>query len=202
MQLLLGWQLKGLLTNNYMLNLLLRENRHKLRDEYFLRLIITSIFLAIIVMIIWLLLLFASYIQITVEQKLVDNQMLSIENSDLTKQRREWDDIAESVKEKISHISDTKEDYLFVLKYVVEDSVSGIGLNTIEVIFNQNDSGENIASITLYGVSNTRNDLVVFRNLLSQKEIFKTVNIPTSNFTQSKDVPFTVSITTVPLVNL
>jgi len=184
-----------------MLKLLLREDRYALRKEYFLRVIVIILSLLTCVLIIWSIVLLAPYFQISVEKEIVGKQLEEIKDSNVTKDRIQLEAISEVVAEKIEVLDEAGVAPSYILRYVIEDPVEGIGLNTIGINLIKSDSGEVKAHVELTGVAGVRTNLVDLQKVLVNKEVFDAVNIPYSNFTVDKDIPFTINVESVELIS-
>lgn len=181
-----------------MLNLLLREDRHWLRKEYFLRLSIILILNAIILAVIWGIVLIPPYAQIFVEKQIIESQVEDIKNSDVTKERNELNNLSSDIESKMKYLSQTSIEPTFIIAAALESQPVGVGLS--EILIQISDiEGKVVAHVEMRGVADSRNNLVSFQKSLLAKELFNKVDVPFSNFAKDIEVPFTISISTVEL---
>lgn len=181
-----------------MLNLLLREDRHWIRKEYFLRLSIIVVSIAIILGIIWAIVLVSPYSQIFVEKMIIEEQVEDIKNSDVTKERNELKKLSREIDSKMEYLSRTAIDPTFIIAAVLKSQPTGIGLSEIGVQVSDVED-QATAHIEMRGAADSRNDLVIFQKNLLAKDIFSRVDVPFSNFAKDVEVPFTISISSVEL---
>ncbi len=181
-----------------MLNLLLREDRHGLRREYFLRLSILVVSILIVLVVIWGIVLISPYSQVFVEKVIIEGQVEEIRNSDVTKEKRELKNLSQDIEAKIEYLSRSVIEPTFLIAAVLESQPEGVGLSEISVQLSDVED-QVTAHIEMRGIANSRTDLVIFQKSLLEKEVFNKVDIPFSNFAKDVEVPFTISISSMGL---
>ena len=187
-----------------MLRLLLREDRHDIRDEYFLRLLSICLFFLIALMVIWAFVLLSLYVQVRIENKIATAELTEIKNSDISNDWEEVSRLSGVIKEKISYLDEKVYDPSVFIDLVIENETDGIELDTIEVEFRSvtdekdKNIGKNVV-INLKGVSDNRSELVEFQKKIAAQEVFDHVEIPYSSFTTNTRIPFNLNIVSVEL---
>ena len=182
-----------------MLKLLLREDRHSLRREYFTRLVIVLLVAISIVLVIWSIFLAAAYVQVFFERDVVSNQLEDIRNSDVTKERLRVEELSDSIEDKLGQLTGTSVAPSLIIRELIEGQPVGIGINALNVSFSTREEGY-FANIEIGGVASTRANLVEFQKVLLSKDIFDAVDIPYSNLTKNTDVSFAISVVSVELI--
>jgi hypothetical protein len=187
-----------------MLRLLLRENRHDVKTEYKMRIAIICLQFLIAVMIIWSLVLLSLFLQVDVDHKIASNELERLQASEIVNAQNEHDRLSSLISEKVMALrSDIYYPSEF-LNIILDNQKSGISLGGVEIDYVDvlNDQKKKIgieSKIKVRGVSDSRSDLVDFQKLLSEEEVFESVEVPYSSFTASSEIPFDISIKTVEL---
>ena len=76
---------------------------------------------------------------------------------------------------------------------ILSNKILSIRIN--EIFYTLDD--QSAATITLAGVSSTREALVSFVKKLEDSGSFQAVNLPVSNFRKDKNIDFSISMTTL-----
>ncbi len=181
-----------------MLNLLIREDRHWLRKEYFQRffLILSTFF--VFFALVWGVIIFSFYIQIRVESKILSDQLEELQNSSNAQSIREMSNLNDSIDNKISQFDILNFNQSDILKEVVSIENDGINLNLISTNLIKDEDGNIFAQIEINGLSEDRDSLVNYQDNLG-KSFFETVEIPFSSFVKNINIPFTAKLKTTEL---
>jgi uncharacterized membrane protein len=192
------------------MRLLLRENRHEIKNEYRMRIAVVFFSFLIAVMVIWFFVLLSLYMQVRVDYKIADEQLNELRSSEIVSAREEYLRLSELLSDKGKSLDEETYNSSFIVDVLVQNSlvVSGeINISSIDLQFSnvtqkRNDKDRKIGEkslIDLKGVASTRSDLVEFQKQLLEDDLFIDVDIPYSSFTASTDIPFDIRIETVEL---
>lgn len=177
-----------------MLKLLLRQDRYEIKKEFSFRflnlLILFSIFGAVIAGI----LLFASYLLIEYQERVVSNQVSTLLESDESLQKDRLRELEMDLKKHVDIFERETPHYSGFISIILDYVNDGITFNSMSFVVDENNKDE--LNIELRGQADTRNTLVNYSESLKDVEVFDSVNLPLSNLTRDIDVPFVISITT------
>lgn len=188
-----------------MLKLLLRENRHWLKTEYLFRFLITMVVFGCVLLLILGITLGAPYALIFVERGIIESEIEKVNNSEIKTERDSFIEIAKRVNKKVENISVENYDPSFFVTSVIAIQPDGIGISSINYNVSKNivegdKEKMDKANLEVKGVALNRTILVNFQKELQNQKLFETVNIPFSSFTENSDLPFTITIKTVDLI--
>lgn len=177
---------------NLMFTFLPYEERQAVAKEYKKRLLLIYVAIVMFAGVAWIASLVPSYVLVTVRrdetlaQKASPAAVSSADASALVEK-----EIA-LAKEKLSVLRPiiSQQPMSFVLAKLFSRISQGISLSSISV----GRAGAN-GTISISGIATTRDTLVSFSKTLEGEAFFKKVELPVSNFTRGKDVPFTMSLT-------
>ncbi|MCX6702051.1 MAG: PilN domain-containing protein [Candidatus Zambryskibacteria bacterium] len=176
-----------------MFNLLPNNLKEKVRSEYYLHLIIFILLSILVVQVSFLIFLFPSWLISLDKEKEIT---LQAEKSNISSLDSEIDVINSTIKSintKLNTINSTLE-YPKVTPFVdsiLSNKIKDIYIN--ELVYTS--LSKTTASITLDGVSATRESLVSFVKKLEETKLFKKVDLPISNFTKNANINFSINTT-------
>lgn len=169
-----------------------------------MRIAVTILFFLIILLIVWGVIILTAYLQVSVAKKIVDDDVSSIQNSDLTKTRDTLAEASSNLKKDLNQLDSIIINPSVIIEHLVNNQPEGVSINNIHVTFQVPTEGQDanakIAEIELNGIANTRSNLVLFQQNLSDDLMFASVDIPYSNFTKNENVPFNAKIVSVDLI--
>lgn len=188
-----------------MLRLVLREERHELRGEYFARLAILCVSAAIFLMVIWALILLSLYVQVRIDKSIASDELSSVQDPELMSYKEEAHRLSGIINEKIGYLSPEIFNSSVFVDLVIDNQGPGIDLSRIEVVFSDelNDKKRKVgefATITLNGIASTRSDLINFQKSLNNLEILEKVETPYSSFASNVNISFDMTIKSVELM--
>jgi len=188
-----------------MLKLLLREDRHWYKTEYLFRFLVTLMVFGCFLLLILSIALGAQYVLVFVEKKIAEDQLQEINSSEITKERANFTKIAKRLNKKINYISLENYKPSFFITNIISSQPDGIGINSItyktdSIVDGENKNPVQYVSLELKGVAINRTILVNFQKDLQAKNLYESVNIPFSSFTKETNIPFTINIKTVDLI--
>lgn len=173
-----------------MLKLLLREDRHAIRKDYFLRVFNVICLFLIALLATWLVFLTAAFLEMNVERGLLQSETEKLENSVMTKDRNDFQELSQRISEKVDLLKQPNFRPSGHINALVNSASSGISLSFINVSF----AKDNGLRIEIQGLASRREDIVNLKTSLEQKPEFESVNLPFSNFAQATNIPFSMNI--------
>ena len=155
-----------------------------------MRLAVAGLGLLLTVFLVAIVLLLPSYFLSTLRSQALEEQKLFVERAKEVRSKDSASTEFNALKDRITTLKSTEHKAVYgILEEVVSQQVSGVLLNGF--FFTQKSSGEWTLSVT--GVSNTRDALLSFSNRLQQTGIFTSVELPVSNLAQNSDIAFTIT---------
>lgn len=177
-----------------MYRLLPQEYVDKLRKQYRLRLVTVFLWFFAIMIIIGAISLFPSYLLLNTQTKDVESRLA--EQVKVTKQ-----DDTKDVDTKLAQTSELLKSFDLTgkklqpsafVQLIVKYKIPGISISTIEI----SKKAPGIVSIVVAGDATTREVLSTFRKNIQKDSQIATVILPDSDLAKSKDIRFSMSITT------
>lgn len=179
-----------------MLNLLIREDRYKIRGEYLNRVFNVFLFVTFLILIFYLLILYSINLKINAEHEIVKEQQEEIQNSTFSKEYEEYKKSLEHLDKEYSLIS--KEGNFIPTEYlnkIYTKTEDKININYINlVILPKDKSYEKRIKAEIRGMAKTRDDLLVFSRKLEEMVGKENVELPIANFVQSVNVAFSLNV--------
>ena len=174
-----------------MFTFLPHEARQAVAKEYKKRLLLIYVVIVAFASIAWIASLVPSYVLVTIRR---DEMLAQKSTSTMAKDADRLTSIEKEVdlaREKISTLNlvTSKQSISFVLSKLFAHISPGIALNALSVT-----RGGTNGTLSISGVATTREALVSFSKTLEGEPFFKKVELPVSNFTKGRDVPFTISL--------
>lgn len=178
-----------------MLNLLIREDRYKIRREYLFRyanvFLMLAFVLSLSLILLWIILLKTTETEFVLYQE--QNQKL--ENSEIVKLKKEYTYTLDKINTTHDLFIENKNNPTQYLEVVENSLVSGINIESFDFNFLK-DSGksEKIYSMKLSGISSRRDNLLAFTKRLEENPKISEVVLPFSNFVKEEDLNFSIDI--------
>lgn len=177
-----------------MLKFLISTERHELRREYKFRFLnVVLIYLLILAGIIAVS-LFAPYTVVYLEKNIINSELETIKNSDVSKRRAAFEN---DYKHLIVEYKMFNQEFLRPTEFydlLLRNKTSEIVISSLN--FARMDGEKLKVKIDIKGVAKTRNALVEYVNSLKQEKIFNKVDVPISTLTKESDIPFSISLET------
>ena len=179
-----------------MFNLLPENLKEKIKSEYKLRrwtLILTFI---LFLQASFLILLSPSWFSTYYKEKNVISEAESLGAGEMASSTKSVVSTIKSINSKLVIINSALEypKVIIFLNDILSKKTGSIHLN--EFIYTST-SGK-IATVSLNGISNTRESLVAFEKSLESSGLFKNVDLPVSNLAKDRDINFSLGITIAP----
>jgi Tfp pilus assembly protein PilN len=175
------------------INLLPSERKSAIKLDGFNRFLFKIGFVSIFAIILFVVFLFANLFIISIYKKINEDEISRTESGELNsliqEAKTEIDNYHARTNQSVKEINQRVHywDYLSQLNELLPEKVyySKIVMET--------------EKIELKGLAKDRDDLVRFKELLSQSDFFAEVEMPISNFTTQEDVNFEISLTLEPI---
>lgn len=173
------------------MNLLPTAEKESLKKGLRLRFITMTLFFTSASLLIGFVSLLPAYF--LASNHLSDSYLSSVKNDDST---QEMLNLPEEINSKLKILQSSAGNVsvtdLFskIINYLPKE----ITLNSITFTKKQNYKEKNGTVISVSGISANRDSLVSFSTLLKESGSFSSVEVPVSNLTKNKDLPFSVSI--------
>ena len=167
------------------------EQRQIVAREYKKKLLLIYVVLIIFAGIVWIASLIPSYMLVKLNRdEALTQKMSPVLNIDTEKLSATERELA-LAKEKLSVLKplSDRQPLSTVFSKFFYRIPSGITLSSISI-----NRGIEKGTVILSGVATNRDVLVSFAKALEGEAFFKKVELPVSNFTKGKDVPFTISL--------
>lgn len=177
-----------------MRNLLPTENTRTLLGEYYARLAIVGGLLLSLALVVGILSLTPSFLSLNTQERILIDQMRFADN----RLAEEGGDVPgaalEQARREIAFLeAHTAESYISSrIAALLNERPEGIRVTSISF---RASEGDGASSLTLSGVSATRENLIAFKQQMEKQTDFESVRLPVSNLAEERDLPFSVIIT-------
>ena len=175
-----------------MRNLLLEQDKKKIRREYFLRIAFVSLVFVFFSVIFGNVFLLPSYFLSNTKKRALEEQRTIIEQSIAVHEQDASIAVLVEADDKLSLLAPSKGSSLFAL---IEQVVHALppGVSVEEFVYGTYAERDN--ELHLSGVADTREDLRAFQNALRGKPLFTSVVLPVSNLAADKNISFSLTLT-------
>lgn len=176
------------------MNLLPKEQKDDLKKGFKMRFAIVVSFLVSISFLIGIILLFPAYFLTPGRSFSAPDQTLS----DLTNNPADQEilNLPEEIKSKLALVqTDLNQVSATAVISQIADLINrGVLLSSISFYRNQSYQGKKGTLITLSGTASSRDSLVSFSAALENSGSFSSVDMPVSNLTKDKNIPFNITV--------
>lgn len=175
-----------------MFNLLPDNLKEELKAEYKKRWLILLLVLVIFLQVSFLIFFLPSWALSLSKEREISSSVYGIAQSASSKDAVPIASIISDTNKRSSIINTLMEypEVVPLINTVIENKISSIHIN--EILYRFADKAN--TTVTLSGVSDTRDSLVSFVKKLESSGSFKSINLPVSNFTKDKDISFSLSM--------
>jgi hypothetical protein len=182
-----------------MYTLIPQENSKHLIYEYRLRFVaLLFIFLSSAVWV-GIVSLFPSYIVSITEEGYATRQANSIKASPASKTSNALNHEIAAINNMSGSLVRAQDSVL--ISNIIEDfskrKVSGVSISSFEIVRSGNAANPGAMSVVIRGQANTRETFTAFRKALEADASVSKVDFPVSNLAQSKNINFSLTITTI-----
>lgn len=174
-----------------MFNLLPQEYQRNLKKEYSRRRVTLILIVFFFIGLAGMLTLFPSYLLSLQKEKEISVEDINIEKTlraDVAGLNKQINSIKEDTALVLGR--EAQSQIYLLLAQILENRSSGIVIKSLSYK-KQNDD---LVSIAVVGVANTRDGLLSFTKELETLEIFEHVNVPVSNFAKEKNIEFSLDL--------
>ncbi len=178
-----------------MFNLLPETFKEKIKAEYKLRRLVLILAFVIFIQSSFLIFLFPSWLISLYKEKEVASQIEEINKSSVAANANSISSIIKSTNSKLKVINNTLE-YPRLIPFVdTVISKKSENIHLIGILYS--GTGRSTATLSIEGISSTREALVSFVKNLEKSGMFRKVDLPVSNLAKDKDIKFSMSLTIV-----
>ncbi len=177
-----------------MINLLPQEVKKYYNKLYKQRVASMVLYSAIIVMLIGVLALLPSYIIVRIKESVAENQIQYLESTEAFAVDKQIKEDVRDINKKLKLVEQYKDPFVpseSIIDIVLDVAPVGISFENIEFIATK----EELNKVALSGVSNTRDTLQKFKDILVAQENFSDVVLPVGSFAGSRDIHFKITLT-------
>lgn len=175
-----------------MINLLPKQEKKELHREYIFRFLIVWGIAIIIVVAISAILLFPSYFLSDLKEDFVEEQTNLYQQSERDEEREKIIVQLGEAREKLRALSAGGEsvELRLVFDNIIDYSKGGIKISSL--LYKRGDASK--SQLTISGVADTRDNLLLFSQLIENDEFFSSVVLPISNLAKDRDIDFKIEI--------
>ena len=176
-----------------MFNLLPESLKQKIKSEYRIRLLVVALIFVLFVQVSFLILIFPSWLSSFYKEQEVSGEVEMAKGSELSSDVSSTTIAVQSINAELN-IIDAELEYPRVIPFIdtiLSQRTSDIYINGLTYV----STDKNAATITLMGISDTRQSLVAFVERLKQIKSFVAVDLPISNLVKDQNINFSLTIT-------
>lgn len=173
-----------------MFNLLPGSIKREIVSEYRIRRVVVILIFVILTQILTMISLFPSWVVSRTREQGVSLELEKTRKSDLSSDANGIKDKIKLINNEVNLLS-TSLEYPRLspfIDYVLSKKTSSIKLNS----FSYNDG--NSWTLSIKGVSSSRESLVEFVDSLKSENIFKSVDLPVSNLAKNRNIDFSITL--------
>jgi len=177
-----------------MINLIPNQEKKKMRAVFYYRLT-TILFIALgLTMLIATASLVPALLLSSVKNELVSKKIDQQKENNISEIDQNVLEVVESVNDKINTIKKSKQDTFMVSERVVDAILDGkmSDIKIFEISFV--DNGDTGKLVKLSGEAPSRERLLIFSKNLESSPLFKSVDLPISNFIKGTNINFSLSL--------
>lgn len=179
-----------------MINLTPKEERKKIKADFYLRLLIVFLFSVSLSFLVFDIAMVPSYYGAKVFKDAIDQKLLEQKNTPVPALDIETQTIIQNINSRVKLIKDKAQNNFLVSDRVINQillkKMPDIKITSI-VYFSDNELSK---KIQITGSAPSRERLLLFRIALEENTLFKSVDLPISNFIKGSNIIF--SLTLVP----
>ncbi len=177
-----------------MINLTPKEERKKIKGDFYLRLLIVFLFSVSISIVIFDVAMIPAYFAAKISKDAVEKKLIDQKNTPVPALDIETQTIIQNINSRIKIVKDVEQNKFLVSERVINQillkKMTDIKISSI--VYNS-DSGS-IKKIQITGSAPSRERLLLFRRALEENTLFKSVDLPISNFIKGSDIIFSLTL--------
>lgn len=177
-----------------MINLTPKEERKKIKADFYLRLVVVFIFSVSLSIIVFDVAMIPSYFASLLAQNAIEGKLAQQKSTPVPALDIETQTTIQNINSRVKLVQEAEQ-----AKFLVSDKVvNQILLNKmpdikINSIFYSIDS-QSIKRVQITGVAPSRDRLLLFRRALEENSFFKNVDLPISNFVKGSNINFSLTL--------
>lgn len=173
-----------------MFNLLPDSIKKEIRSEYKMRRISVILIFVLIIQIFSFISLFPSWVSSRTREESMLIQLEKIRESNLSSDANEIKNKIKSINSEINVLNSSLEYRGFspLVDFILSKKTPSITLNSFT--FTEGKT----STITLKGISSTRESLVAFVDSIKSGEVFSAVELPVSNLAKNRNISFSITL--------
>lgn len=175
-----------------MRNLLLEKDKKTLRREYLVRVSVVVFVFVFLIVLSGIIFLLPSYFFSVTKARAIAEQHAIIEHSIAVREAEASIALLSDAHEILSLLSPKKDGAALSDFITALVSARPEGLSLSEIFYTVQSDGD--GAISLAGVSDTRENLLLFKRRLDESALFDTVTLPISNLAADRDLSFTITL--------
>ncbi|MEI8338095.1 MAG: hypothetical protein WCF92_03040 [bacterium] len=172
-----------------MFSLLPEQYRKKLQLEYRIRLAIVSLLGFIALSIVTGVLIFPTYIRVSVENQILADQKLNLEKQIALQVGKDSSGDIKNIKQNINIASLDKRSVILAINTVTK--VQSIDIKLINFLYTYNSK---LSTLVIDGFATDRQSLQLFKKNLSAEPLFSGVELPLSDYAKDSNIPFSINL--------
>jgi hypothetical protein len=169
------------------MNILTLEQKDSIEKMYKRKFVIVFLWMLSFIGVVFLIAVTPLYLQLSQQSVILEQKITDIQSSELAVIQTDRNEIITSTNNLLELFKDSSQSPQVYLKKIVED-FEGVEIDQIATNYQKQ-------TITFSGVAATRQNFVDMTNTLQEASWAEGVEVPVSNFTKSKDIPFSLSLT-------
>ena len=177
-----------------MINLIPLQEKKKIQKDFYLRFTIVAFIVLGLGIFISLILLTPSLFYSSIQKNLIKTQVENLKNNNVIGVRSEYASVISDLNSKLGIINTSKDNKFVISESIIKQTVlsktSGIKITEINY-FSDIEKGK---ILELRGEALTRENLLFYKNKLSENPNFKEIDLPISNFIKSNNIQFNLII--------
>lgn len=177
-----------------MINLVPNNEKKIMKKDFYLRLIVMFFFMFGFCILITSILLVPSYYVSSLKKRNALDNLEYLRSFSLPSLAQDSMNDIQELNAKLALFEKAQKEKFFVsfnvLDLVLLKKIPGIKIT--QMSFNTDIQGGK--SLDLKGVSNTREDLLIFKKNLEDNGVFSSVNLPISNFVKTSNIQFSINL--------
>lgn len=172
-----------------MFSLLPEEYRKKLQTEYRIRLAVIGLIGILALAIISGVFVFPTYLRVTTENSISQLQKQALEKQIAIQTGQNSSNDIKSIKQNLSIATLDQRSVIKVISAVVQTQSSSIKLTSFSYTYNPKAS-----TLMISGIALDRQSLQTFQKKLSAQSIFKSADLPLSDYAKDANIPFSINL--------
>lgn len=177
-----------------MINLTPKEERKKIKADFYLRLLIVFLFSVSMSVLIFDITMIPSYFSAQISREAVEQKLFEQKNIPVPALDIETQTIIQKINTRVKLIKEAEEKKFLVSERVINQillkKMPDVKINSITYT----TDSQSIQKILITGTAPSRERLLLFRRALEENTFFKSVDLPISNFIKGSNIIFSLTL--------